>query len=590
MAVQGASLPQDRSAAGSGSEDRLGKLFSGLFPGARGDALECVDLQRQLAQCAGRADIDTVLQSGQLSSRQRGQLTVGLQVLEEFLEQPAFHPQLAERLLDCAGPVLARATDAEGWLTGRGHALFPLLELIAGLALGWHPEHMQAEELAGQMQGWFRRLGTGESPRDVLEAARQWAERFRARTAKLEQRLRDREKGALQLQYASREAARVINRQLAGRELPQSVARDLSEVWRPGLQWILLNESGQGQLWNRAVRLLTLLIWSVQPARDSERAAEKRRRVAADVKAQLPEMLERILPEPGLKDRMLEELQIIWLSLDHDRPVDFVNVPPLDTGSLLDEAGASVSRDLLGEIGGVSDEDWFEESDSGRRFRLLMKHDEYQELMFVDQAGFKTGTVSFEDFAWQLTNGSVAPLGLPARPAELVAERLNMMAQRFRERRREAQQARERPAPEAQKPVAQEEKEEIVSARQRRAEADERREQALREAPAASADTAADDPRRRKWARLLVSGLTLGSWLTLERDGETLQRKLILILSSTDKYVLVGADGTGRLEYARAELIQGVLDGSITVVGGDSRYDDTLGRVVDGLQRKNAAG
>lgn len=309
MTAREVSLPADRCSPSQGVDDRLGRLFGELFTGAAGEPVDNPVLAERLVACTSRSALDQVLASADLDSRRRGLLTLGQQVLDDYFSQPAFHPQLSRRLLDGSGAMLALLLEDDGWLNGHKHPFYRLLEPVADLALGWHPDHVQAGEVAARAEEWLGRCAGDEPLEELVGIAATWGERFRARTAKLAQRLRDREEGALRLQYANREAARVINRQLAGRELPGPLARDLQRVWLPGLQWVLLNESSQSGLWHHAVRVLTLLFWSVQPPRDSDRAREKRRRVAADVRKALPELLGRILPEPGLSERVVEGLQ-----------------------------------------------------------------------------------------------------------------------------------------------------------------------------------------------------------------------------------------------------------------------------------------
>lgn len=534
------------------------------------------------------------------SGKQQGRFRVARRVVRDYLAQPAFHPDLAAALNEHREGLLAAALATPSWVEQRGHPVNDVLQALGELAPGWCPEHPQADDLRARMAGWLQALADDTPVKELAGEIWTWLERFHQRVDKLGERLRQAEEGAMRLEYARRQAAAVIQRQLAGRPLPDFLARDLVNHWWPAFEWILLNRGEDSALWDQAVRVLTLLFWSLQPEQGEEQNQRKLKRVSRDLHGQLRALLDETVADEAARSRMLDDIQVAHTALLSGRELNFVEVTEPVSGSVVEDAGAAISEDLLREMHGLSTRDWFEVRATGERMRLLIRQDDYQQLLFVNQAGLKTQTTSFEDFAWRLTNREVVQVPRPVAPRELVVEHLEDLARQYRQQQQEKKaraaaeeqtQASAAPEPasteqaggESTTPAAQSE-----PAAAPEPESGEMEEHAADAAPEAET---ADGQSERKRARLLVSGLPLGTWMEFREDDDSWTRlKLILVMSSSDKYVFVSRSGLDRREILRRDLIDGIARGTISVLSSDSRYDDTLSRVVGGLQQNNKAG
>ena len=536
----------DQKATRSASVERLYTL---LFSEPERELTDEQARARILSPEGIHADAEPeVLRAAGFSSLQQGRFRVAQRVVRDYFAQPAFHPELTGALNEHREGLLAAALDAPGWLEQRGHPANDLLQALGELAPGWCPDHPRADELRQQMVGWLQALADGAAARELADEAWSWLERFHQRVDKLGERLRQAEEGAMRLEHARRQAAAVIQRQLAGRPLPDFLARDLVDHWWPALEWILLNRGEDSPLWDQAVRVLTLLFWSLQPEQAEEENQRKLKRVSKDLHGQLRALLDEVVADETARSRMLDDIQVAHTALLSGRELHFVEVTEPASGSVVEDAGTTISEDLLREMQGLSTRDWFEIRATGERMRLLIRRDDYQQLLFVNQAGLKTQTTSFEDFAWRLTNREVVQVPRAAAPRELVVEHLEELARQYRQQ----QQAKEnRPAatdsvaePE---PTAAEDAGEAASAQEpggeqaapepaapAESEAPETRAHAVEE-PGPETD-ASDGQGERKRARLLVSGLPLGTWMEFrEDDGSWTRLKLILVMSSSDK-------------------------------------------------------
>ena len=588
------------------SEDRLGRLFSGLYGLPReGQTLLSDDqLRAALGAVDPHAD-DPVIAVQQrapgvsLSVRQLGVVRLARQVLTDYFAQPLFHPDLGQQLLAASGALIAEAIPLDSWLLRRGHPLHGLIGLIEKVAAGWHPGLPQAAESAAVLAGWLRQPGLD------LAAPTRWVEDMVQRQQRVAARVAESEAGALRLAYARQTAARLLNRQLAGRSLPDFIAEGVAGHWSDAFQWTLLHHGERSPLWQKLVRSFGLLVWSLQPEAAQEAQRSKLTRVISQVREELIPLLAQIIADEQVREQLVEQLEVAFLCQLHNRPMDYQPVAAVSGGNVLDDAGAAVSQDLLAEVAAVNTGDWFVEPASGRRLQLLLKLDDYQQLLFVNQLGMKQVGASFEEFAWQFSSAQISAVVAAVPLIEWSAERLNGLAEQYRERQqaREAEhqarlaeqlriteerdQARRKALKEARLLAAAQQQREAEKVALRQTEAD--LEQARRDAVAA--EHGASEEQRRQRARLLVSGLTMGAWLSFHDDnGQQTRRKLAVVLPSSGKYIFVDRIGTEKYEMTRDVLISEIAAGAIEVVRKDSRFDDALNRVVDGIRQDRGWG
>lgn len=570
--------------------DKLGQLFAGLYPGAA----QCppADAGRLAGVLAAQDPAAEDIAAGAarrleqpLDARQTGILNLAQAVLAEFYAQPVFDPALGRSLLSASGALLAEALPADGWLLRRDHPAGRLLLHLADVARGWWPELPEAAEQQQLMQGWLNELADNDAA-DVANRVARWLEQQRARREKIVARVQQSESGAMRLRHARQLVARTLNNQLRDRPLPDFMVAAM-DAWVSAFQWVLLQEGEQGPLWVRLSRSFALLVWSLQPAAAEANTREKLNRVVAELKQDLREVLSVAVADDQVREQLLEDIQVAHFCQQQGRELNWLDAPPVEGGSALDEAGASVSGDLLDEVNAVSPGDWFLLTATGQRLELLLKQDELQQLLFINQRGTREMVLSFEEFAWQFSTAKMSSLVAPTPLHDWVVSRLDGLAEKYRQ----AQRSRAQRAREQQLSEAKQREEREASWRKARAEAERleaQREAAPAEPPAepsrqeaAAAIHGATDEQRRKRARLLVSGLTMGAWLDFHEGDNAVRRKLAVVLPSSGKYIFVDGVGGEKYQLARQELIQGIAEGNVTVVRKDARFDDALSRIMD---------
>lgn len=591
------------------ADDRLARLFAGLYGSQPTSTALIADEQVASALIAAdplAEDPVTVVQRafpGQSPSvRQLGVIRLGRELLSDYFAQPVYHPDLGQALMRASSSLIAEALPVDGWLLRPQHPVHALLALVEKVAAGWYPALPQANETVNLMTGWLSQPAPAD---ERLAGAEQWFQEYQQRQDRITARVAQSEFGVLRLNYIRQTSARSLNRLLAGRSVPDFMAEAIAQHWAGAFQWTLLHQGEQSPLWQKLVRGFGLLVWSVQPEAADSSQRSKLTRVIDQIKSELMPLLEEVIADESLRQQLREQVDIAHLCQLHARPVEYQVVPAIAGGTALDDAGAGVSQDLLSEVAAIHVGDWFSETTTGRRLRLQLKLDEYQQLLFVNQLGMKQASASFEEFAWQFSSAQISALVLPVPLRDWAAERLASLADQYRQRQRSREQehrarqeaaVQEAEAREKARSKALAEARQLAETRQRqeaegkalqRAEVE--LEQARRESVAANHGTS--EAQRRQRARLLVSGLSMGVWLTFHDDkGEQTRRKLAVVLPSSGKYIFVDRLGTDKYEVLRDDLIAGIAAGAIDVVRKDSRFDDALTRVVDGIRQDRGWG
>lgn len=532
-----------------------------------------------------------------LSAYQYGMLNAVDRIFDKFFALPAFHPQLADLLREYRGGLAAQALPADGWVTSPQHPARQLLDALYALACSWQPETGAAADAArARVEQWISRLASGETGCGVLASeATQWIAEEQLRLGRLEKRLLDAESGALRSRRARQVAARTLNQALATRAIDVAVTRLIREDWFSAMQWVLLHEGEQSPLWQRMRRVTGSLRWTLSPEAGDE-ANTQLPRVIAQVKNDLEEIAARVFSDHVTRDRLLDAIDAEHLRLLSRAPRDVAPFPPVDAGDAIDDDTAEVSETLLDGVRALEPGQWLLLQDGGnvRRGRLLLRQEDSRQVLFANPLGGKAASWSWETCAVRLSNRDALPLPVRAPLQDCI----NAVTRDLKDDQQHEQQGRLDALRSAREQAAAEVRNREVARQKALAEV-----QALENARLAAAQHAGDaraaenvmardaTPANLQRAKLLVSSLTLGTWLAFrDPDGTTIRRRLSVMLPSSGKYIFVDADGNEKLELARDDLARGLADGRMELLARDQRLDDALTRIVENLRQERGTG
>lgn len=498
--------------------------------------------RRSAGDCLAALQSDWSSASRQTVFRELGSLA-----LENFLAQPLFHPQLAELLYTHAEPLIHADFQEPDWFTRSQHPLADLFGHIAKLASGWDPEQPQADEIRQAICGWLQRWPQ-QSHSDVLAEVVIWVNRFNQARDEQCQMLASREGSALRLQYVRQLAARSLARQLAGRELPDFMVRQLVDHWLPGLQWILLQQGEDGALWHSANECLGLLIWSVQ--REAGQLANRPRfeRTCAQLRALLPDLIDAFVRDEGARETMIQQIGVAHQYLLEGEAMYYSEVPALEGTSVLDRVNAQISEPLMEQVAQLEQGAWFDRHD-GKRMQLLVKDSLHRQLVFVNLAGQRAFSCSWDDFALLLASGEMAAVSDSLLLPDFLVARLNALAMQLRSQSSGGRLRND-------------------SRDKARREFDRLKQGGVTQQSMLNPDTLG-----------VARALAVGSWLEFCEGGSRVYRRLAAVLPETSTFIFVDRTGSNRRELHLDELTSGLAAEAIALKAGDDQRDG----VIDGL-------
>lgn len=534
----------------------------------------------------------------------RAEATLAGLFWSKWQRQSGLHPDFLAAL-EPLSRALAMLPSAQ-WIGAEQHPLWHLLELLQSSGAGYEPALGRAgQKLLSDLQPVWIALDKGDWT-GALAAAELQSQQEQSRLQRLEQRLIDSERGLLASRRAQQEAARVINRALAGRRLSESMLAYMHEVWYAELQWCLLQFGETSAEWQQRVDLTTRLIDSLQDPGDNVERRQQLYALIPEIGAELRETLSAHAPEKNALEQQLALIETHHLAILKGRALPASSCTLIANNDPWADATTTVSRDLLQKAAALEIGAWFlvRGDDGDTRIKLVLKMDDTAQLLFVNRVGIKALQKSFEEFAYLLALDVVMPLPPRdhARTAlrQLLAQLLQREGERQRARAEEeqrAQEERKRLAEEEQHRRAAREKAiaeaaalkvaEEQAAAQAQLEIEQRaREQEQARRLAAQEEQAGNAEQRARSAKHNATLIAVGSWVELHDEVGGVQRlKLAVKLPSSGKLIFVDREGVRRAEFERDVFAAKLMEGSARVPDAGPQFEDTLARVVGSLRR-----
>ena len=537
----------------------------------------------------------------------RAEATLAGLFWSKWQRQSGIHPNFIAALEPLSRALMA--LPATQWVGSEQHPLWRLLELLQSSGAGYQPELGRAgEKLLSDLQVLWPALEQGDWAAALIAAETQW-QQDQSRLQRLEQRLIDAERGLLASRRAQQQAARVINRALAGKRLSDAMLVYMHDVWYAELQWCFLQFGESSAEWQRRLDLTTRLVDSLQDPGENLERRQQLYALIPELSTELRETLSAHAPEHSILNQQLALIEMHHVAILKGRALTSEPCTLIANNDPWADSSTTVSRDLLQKAAVLELGSWFllRNDDGDSRIKLALKMEDTAQLLFVNRVGVKALQKSFEEFAYLLAIDVVAPLPLPDHARALLRQLFAQLLQRDAERQRARVEEAKRLAEEQQCAVEEElrrraarekaiaEAAELAAAQarakaQETLEAEQRaREQEQLRRRAVQEEQTGDAGQRARSARQNATLIAIGSWVELHDDiGETQRLKLAVKLPSSGKLIFVDREGIRRAEFERDAFAAKLLEGSVRVLNAGPQFEDTLARVVGSLRRDTA--
>lgn len=536
--------------------------------------------------------VTQVLRSVQIqwSVRQVNAAYLSDRIMDVFLKTSGLHTSLISRIarlrfwlawqLDSAGDNafselilswLDHLQEWRGWSDTGGRSSRVLLEQLDSLVIA----------VAGSFES--------ESMAPLEDYCRQWledADKRESQVGRLRERLRETEQGASRQRLAEQVARAFVGRALTGRHLPPVISRFVMNDWFKVIKQSVLAEGVDSELCRHANKILEWLVWAGDPQL-SDQDRNRLYQVGEQLGDRIQDVWRRTLGQE-MPASAGEGIQAVMVARIRGETPELTLALPPDSGFTWDNRWLALDpitpSDYERHIGR-----WFVEGEGAkeqRRYFFLLLEDS-QEVLWTNGVGVKLGLQAWSDFKTGLGAQALRGLPEPTPFGEVLTETVtllsNVCTKQQQQRELAAREAR------AKAEALRREKEEAERRRQeeeaaRRLEAEQ---QKAVEEQQRLADEKAEQARLRKEAEAIASrqveGIALGGWIVVapdQEEGEPQRLKLAVKIAASRKFVFVDRLGLNRRQFIDDELVNGIVEGTIRVLGSSAEFDDTLSRVV----------
>lgn len=518
------------------------------------------------------------------------------QLFNNFQKNSKLHPTLLAHL-DVFRACLLKSLCQQQLPWSDPHSAVRHLPIIIAASAGWQPElGRAADKYTQSLAPLLIQLAQTEATEQTaaLATLEQFLNRDQQRVAKLEQRIRDAEMGQLQARHAKQLAAKTLNQQMAGKQLPLAISRFLQGPWHESMRLLLLSKGHDSQEWRKMLRLTETLVWSVQPI-GTEAGDDKRQHIYQSI-SELSEELREFTVGLHHSSKLDEELSLVeaeHLNILKGAELNYAPFQLIDNADSLINSQVSVSSGLIKKVAQLEQGQWFlYHSDEGeKRLKLTIKLDQAQQLLFTNFLGIKAAQFNFEEFAYMLSSKIAIPL--PSQSNQdlltLLGEKmLTSLLQRYQQQQADLAKAkaeaaeRQRQEEQAQEAARQKALEE-AKAHARAAE------QALQQARHEAALKQQQREQEQLHAALSSQLKTLqtGARISYRTDeGQTVPCRLAAVLQATGDYIFVNSSGVKQLAANREKLLALLAEDRVKIIDAGSNFESTLEQVVNNLRER----
>jgi hypothetical protein len=411
------------------------------------------------------------------------------------------------------------------------------------------------------------------------------------RAAMLAERMQTSELGHIKIAHAQQRVTGIYNDVVALHQLPEATLDFIDHIVLPSLQYLLINESEQAPDWSFWMRILRLIVWSVNP----EKSPEDRQAFFNKGPVLLSQLENQSVSKAfsgNVYRDYVDEFSAQIITLLKGQAIETVTAPKR-------QVSAEVESLSQLQNGGAehhfSAGDWLE-FDSGEtliRCQFLMQAPGTDTLLFVNRSGHKVLQKTVEQMSACFDAGIAQEIPkIPSLSAALAAvnARMENLHERLTTQALAEQQEREKLERQKQALIQAKKRQLLVKKEaevKARAEAERLAlERAAREQAIKARQLSEAREAREQQLRDTLDNLTLGTWADLPLDdGKAVRCKLAVSMRSTNKYIFVDRVGRKVAELLYDDLLGYLLRDEAVFYKPEQGFENRLETIVRGLRR-----
>ena len=501
---------------------------------------------------------------------------------------PAVNQSLRQLL-----PLIAEAQLLTPKWSWEQHPVMSLFNLMQSYCIGWQPINRASERFLTQVNDAIGKLLNDwrSNHLDYSDnALTQLFEKEKQRLNKLEQRVKEAEKGTLKAKRAQDLSVKIINDKMQGKVIPAAVVQFLQSHWHDSLILLLVNSDNLQAKYHRLNKLTETLIWTFQPFEQGDNDTQQKiYRLIGSLQQELNDNTVSLKHQPEKLEQVLASIEAEHLKILKGETVTGSEFTPLENTNPLNAGNTKISGTLIKKVGQIKEGQWFSHDmdDQQQRIKLLIKLSDSQQLLFSNHSGIKACQYSFEELAYKLSNNSIKPLPDQCRieqTASLLLENLIKIQQQKQQKiaAHEAEQQRLQQEQAKREQARLKALAEAQALKKQQAEAEQQR-QALK--PAVKQPEISFSDQQRYSVQL--HQFSVGGIMRFNRSGQNRDCKLAAITEQGNKFIFVNQQGVKDCEIMKQELIVQLATKQASIIDQGSNFEDALSKVVSSIRDKN---
>lgn len=398
---------------------------------------------------------------------------------------------------------------------------------------------------------------------------------------KMEKRLCDTQLDVLAGEKGKFYAAELLNKQMAGKQLPLFIIFMLQGSWYEFLQDVFVNHGLKSHEWENVAKLTEALVWSLQAHGDQQ----KHESVMATLPGQIRTFCQKMAFDTTQVEACIADVEAEYDQIRAGTASDPCDFELLDVDASMSDGSRNIERDVQKRIEGFKEGQWFlyddksEPDEKVARIKLILNWRDTERLLFTNHNRRKVMLMSYAELAGYFGQDTVHPLTPKAQAHEIVRSHLLTVIQGIQQQKKREIQVEE---VQERKAISQEYLSsrkaallEALEQHRQQAAAKQQRAKVLREKAAQKLEAATN----------AVQGLKVDAWVKLPiMEGTLTPCRLVAIIPGNDKYIFANRSGIKVAEYTGSQLAHMIVTENSEILDTGEEFASVLASVVTGLR------
>ncbi|MED5389211.1 MAG: DUF1631 domain-containing protein [Pseudomonadota bacterium] len=313
-------------------------------------------------------------------------------------------------------PLLKVAITDKSFFSNDNHEARLLLNMLARAGSQWDPQQGIQDDLYQRINHAVHRIiddfeDDASLFADLLNEFQRFFDGQSSRSERVEQRVREAEEGKARAEQARQEVVAVLDKRMAGRQLPDVVVRLLRQGWQQVLYLTWLREGVDSAAWQQQVKVVDGVVWSVLEHRE-QAALEKLKALSPKLLKALHTGLGQISYDEAEAKQLLMTLRDVHQQLLKGLETERVAVEPempAPEPQATENAALPENHFLVKKAGQLAPGQWVEivDGEELRRAKLAANIRNGVKMVFTNRRGIKVEEFSAYTLAVALHEGTV---------------------------------------------------------------------------------------------------------------------------------------------------------------------------------------